>query len=185
MDDGYSQVAVGDRRVGPVAVDALGVVGEDEAGRVDAVLDGEIVVVTRHAVIVVAGAACCAVRHFAPVARLRRVLVVFLVAGLAVADVLAPPDVRKIVLAIVETEDHVAVAADVDVVNQRLHIDGIARVAVDRTRVVAGDAVVDVGARAAVEFEAVVAGVTGVVVDDAALECRLAARRHEVEDAVG
>ena len=72
-----------------------------------------------------------------------------------------------------------------NVVNQRLHIDGIARVAVDRARVVASHAVVDVRPRAAVKLEPVVAGVTGVVVDYAAFERRVATCRNEVEDAVG
>jgi hypothetical protein len=54
-----------------------------------------------------------------------------------------------------------------DIVNQCLHIDRIAGVAVDGIRVVAGHAILDVGPRTAVELEPVVAGVTGIVVDDA------------------
>ncbi len=81
-------------------------------------------------------------------------------------------------------DDLVVRPGGVDVVNQSLHVHRVAGVAVDGRRVMAGDAIFDVGARAAVEIEHVVAGVAGVVVDDEARKRRCAAGRHEVEDAV-
>ena len=154
----------------------------------DAVLDREFVRRSGDAVIVVAGAASRTVRYLAPVAGLGRIRVIFLMAGLAVAEVLRPLEAGIIVFAIVEAEYHVAEPPCMNVVNQRLHIDGIAGVAVNRARVVAGHAVVDVGPRSAVELEAVVTGVTGVVVDDAA-RIGVCSRggfrsRHEREDPV-
>ncbi len=163
----------------PVAVEAGGVVGEDDSERMPAV---------RPVDVVVAGAAGCAVRDLAPVAGLRRVRIALVVAGLAVADVLREHDVREIHLAAAVADDEVAVGeADthVDLVDHLLHVHRAAPglvdgVAVDRIRVVAGDAVVDVAPVAAVERQVIVAGVAGVVVDDLALEGRRAADGHEV-----
>ena len=163
---------------------ALRVVGEYDAEGVNAVFDGEFVVSAGNAVVVVAGAASGAVLHQAPVAGLRRVRVVFLVAGLAVPQVLRPLYIGEVVLSVAVADYFVAVTARVDVVDQRFHIHRVACVTVDRVRIVAGDAVFHVGARTAVEFEAVMAGITGVVIDDAALECRFATGGHESDNAV-
>ena len=142
--------------------------------------------------VVVAGAAGLDVLHQAPVAGLRRVRVGFFMAGRAVAHVLWEHDVRVVDHSAAVTHDEVAVRqvlAIVNLVDHRLHVDRAAPglvdgVAVDRVRVVAGHAVVDVGTRAAMEVDDVVAGKAGVIVDDAALEQRVAADRHEVVDAV-
>ena len=178
-----ARLAVVDRRVGAVAVEALRVIGKGEIARMPAV---------RPIDIVVTGAAGHAVRNETPVARLRRVFIGFLVAGLAVAHVLGEVNLRVIVHGTAEADDEISVLqvhAGVNLVNHLGHVDRSApglidRIAVDGGGVVAGHAVGNVRSGTAVKFEAVVAGKTGIVIDDVAGEVGRAAGRDEIVNAV-
>ncbi len=100
--------------------------------------------------------------------------------GFAILDVLRPFDIGEVVDTVTVTDDHVTIPASVNVVDQRLHVDGIHGVAIDRRRVVADYAILDVRARAAMKLEAIMAGIARVVVDYLAFEGRQAAGRHEI-----
>ncbi len=141
--------------------------------------------------VVVAGTTSDAVLYELPVACVGRVGVGFLVAGFAVSDILREYNVAVVMQPAAEADDRVAVyqlLAVVDLVHHHFHVDRVAGVFVGRKRVVTGDAVGHVGARATVELEAIVAGVAGVVVDDIARKHArggTAKCRDEVIDAVG
>ncbi len=84
-----------------------------------------------------------------------------------------------------KADNDVAVAAGMDVVHECFHINRIACVLVGRIRVVAGDAILDVRPRAAMKLEAVMTGVTGVVVDNLAFKQGCTASGYEIVYAIG
>ena len=168
-----------------MAKEALSVVGKHQTQRVLTVLDHVVITTVRIiTIVIVAGAAGGTIRNQAPIACLRRIQVIFLVAGVAVSDVLRPDQVAPVVFSSAVSDDLVVGASGVNIVYQRFHIDRIAGVTVYRTRVMAGYAVINVRPRAPMELEAVVAGVAGVIVDDPALEQRRAANRYKIDNAV-
>ena len=160
------------------------------AGRI--VVDAADVVASGEVDVVVAAAAGSYVLDFTPVAGLRCIRVGLVMAGRAVTHILREYDVRIIVYGTAVTNDEVTIGevyAEVNLVDHLLHVDRTAPgfghgVAIDRRRIVAGDAVVDIRAWPTVEVDDVVAGEAGVIVDDAAFEYRVAAGRHKIVNAV-
>ena len=149
--------------------------------------DARRVIRTRREIdVIVTGAAGTRVHRQPPVRCFRRVCIALLVAGLAIAQVLRELDVAEVVHGAAVTHDGVAVRemrAGMDLVDQHLHVDRVAGLGITGIRIVAGHAVLHVGARPTVERQVVVARVAGVVVDDLAarLRERLARRRTEGE----
>ena len=102
---------------------ALGIVGEQQSEGVLAILNTVVVsAVCWITIVIVAGAASRAIRDETPVTCLRRIVIIFFVAGCAIANVLCPYKIRPVVFSTAITDNLVVRPGRVNIVYQCLSV---------------------------------------------------------------